>query len=328
MIPLFFEEADTALITQIESDLSGTIKRNGRNLAIRNPITFASSPAIVLNDPTDARDNTYEVDSVAVTPVWDYVNEPNAERDGSIAGPPREVQKMIRVSGFVRATGMAQLYDNIAALNRAFNPVLTYNTDLASSEFDVGFVPLKFYTPTDNTSDWANGYIAQQYYVRALSMPVDATTKFDDFSARFVIELLAVDPRKYEQTTQLAERTGSGDLSIVNAKATYDSWPIVKITFVGAPAGDFRYKFSAGIESLKAVEFESTDLSDAAGETLVIDHQKRIAYYDDDDEDKTFAIKSGSKFFRILGGETQTMNFTANLPANASVDVIWRRAFV
>lgn len=330
MIPIFIEESDTDLITQIETDLSATVKINGRKLPIRNPITFASSPAIVLNDPTDARDNTYEIDSIAVNPVWDFINEPNAERDGSIAGEPREVNKMLRITGFVRASSLAQLNDNIAALNRAFNPVLAYTLDSETTDFDIGFLPLKFYTPTANTSDWADGYIAQQYYVRSISLPVDTSSKFDDFSARFVIELLAVDPRKYEQTTQLLERTGAGSVAANNALATYDSWPIVKITFTTIPAGDFSYRITAGTvgnEVGKVINLESTELADSAGETLVIDHQKRIAYYEDDDENKIAAVKSTSKFWRLMPGST-TINFTANTPADAAIDIIWRRAFV
>lgn len=331
MIPIFLEEGSTALVTKIETDLAGTIKTNGRNLPVKNPITYMSSPAIVLNDPTDDRDDTYDIDDIAINVAWDAVVEPMPDRDGSLAGEPREIQKIIRIKGWVRGQSLAHLYDKINDLNRAFNPMLTFNSDLeAGSDFDIGFVPLKFYTPTTNTTAFPNGFIAHQYYVRSLSVPVDVSTKFDDYNARFNIVLLAVDGRKYEQTTQLYERTGAGlGFSVDNDDATYPSWPTVKMTFVGAPSADIAYNYAAGeaaTELSRIVRLEADELTDAAGKTLVIDHQYRRAYYEASGADKTAAIKGSSRFFQIVPG-TNLLNITG-MDADVAVDIIWRRAFI
>lgn len=298
---------------------------------IKNPLVYASNPQITLNDPTDSFDNTYDIENVGINPVWDATTEPSADRDGLQVGEPREIQKIITINGFVRASNLAKLNDKIAALNRSFNPVLTYASDAENSEFDIGFIPLKFAVTTSDTVNWPDGYIQQQYYVRSIQLPVGVNTKFDDFNARFQIALLTADPRRYEQTTQLAEFTGDFGLSgntIDNSLATYPSWPIITLTFVTAPSADISLRYrddSAPVLQLsRIVKLKANELTDAAGKTLIIDFQARMAEYTNG-TDKTDAIQPDTRFFEFVPGNLAIRS--ANLDVDVATDIIWRRAF-
>lgn len=324
MIPIFFDDSASALITQIQTDLGGTVKTSGRDLPIRNPITYKSVPQIVLNSPIDARDDTYEVDDISIQPMWDENMEPHSDRDGSQVGEPREVQKIIRISGWVRAPSLAKLYDKIAALNRAFNPVLARIDDNANA-FNTGFMKLQFYTPTADTGAWGATFIAQEYRARSIDLPVPITTKFDDLSARFRIMLRVADGRRYQQAELTATRTGSGTVSVANSLATYPSWPIIELAFTTAASTDITIERTNNPTYGRVTRLEADRLTDSAGKTLQIDMQARSAKYVGG-ADKTDALQASSRFFDLLHAGTNTINFTG-LPADCGVTVKWHRAF-
>jgi hypothetical protein len=323
MIPLYFSEDDAALITQIETDLVGTVKTNGRDLPIRNPIMYASVPAIVLNSPCDPRDDTYEVDDVAIQPMWDENMEPHADRDGSQVGEPREVQKIIRIRGWVRAPSLAKLYDNINALNRAFNPVLSRIDDY-ENEYNTGFLDLDFYVPTDDGA-YASGFIPQKYKVRSIDLPVPSTTKFDDFNARFEIVLRTADGRRYHQTESTATRTGNGNVTANNTLATYPSWPIIDLDFTTAVSTDITIERTNNPTYGRITRLVATALTDSAGKVLRIDMQARTAKYVGG-ADKTAALRADSRFFDLLHAGNNTITF-AGLPSDCDVTVRWNRAY-
>lgn len=289
----------------------------------RNPLVYGSNPTITLNDPTDDPDDTYLVEDVDVSPTYDMRSEPNSDRDGTQSGQPRKLQLMIAIRGWVKAPSHAALYDKISALNRAFDPILTYLND-SSSTFDRGFMALDFNVPTTNTDDYATGLIASRYYAQSLKVPVPTTTKFDGLAARFVIILRCNDPRRYWQTLSENEDTGPFALPVDNTLATYPSWPIIEIDFTTVPAGDItivRDSHSA------TITLESTELADSSGHTLTIDTQARTATYEDG-TNKITALQPSSRFFPINPAVNHNVTFGANTPANAVVRVIWRRAFV
>ena len=323
MIPLYLTRGGLAA-AQLAADWA-PLEFTGTS-DVRNLIRFADE--IELHSPFVDGESAalYEVEDIGISPAYDAVVEPQADRDGSIGGEPREVQKLITIRGFVRAGSIEMLMDAIVDLNRAFHPVLSYNQDLEDgSTADIGFRELNFLFPTESSP----GYIYQRYYVRPINLPVPITTKFDDLNARFNIILLAVDPRRYKQTLSTASRTGNGTLTINNLEATYPSWPEVRIAFTTIPASDITYQYTTAgapiIESGRVVTLESTELADSAGETLVIEHQHRRAYYNDDEEDKTGALKVTSRFFEIQP-VSHTLTF-AGLPSDAVVTVNWRKAF-
>lgn len=291
-------------------------------MPIKNKLTFGSTPSIILNNPADNADSTYDVETVGISPAYDETVEPNADRDGSISGEPRELQKIITIQGFIRATSLAALYDKIAALHRAFNPVLDWTGDTTND--DRGFLPLKFAVPTTDTTSWPLGYKLCQYYVRPIRLAVPTMTKFDDFTARFTLTLRAIDPRLYEQSEQTANRTGAGNVTANNSLSTYGSWPVITLAFTTIPSTDiviYRNESQVG-----AVHLESTELSDSSGETLTIDFRHRTAEYSDG-TNKVRAMKSFSRFQPMLPASSNTWVFE-NLPADCVATVTWRRAFV
>lgn len=288
---------------------------------IKNPITYASSPSIILNDPTNAADDMYDVEDVAISPAYDETVEPNADSDGSISGPPRETQKIITMRGFTRAQNHAHLLDKIAALNRAFNPVLAYDAD--ADIVNRGFLPIKFAVTTEDTVNWPAGYIPQQYFVRSLRLPVPVTTKFDDFNARFNIMLRAADPRRYHQTASTAVRTGSGSVTVDNLLATYPSWPTITLAFVTAVSSDITITRTNSQNG--SVVLLAAQLTDSANKTLTIDYASRTAEYTTG-TDKVKALKSTSQFQDVVQAASNAFSFT-NLPADCNVTITWRRAF-
>lgn len=312
MIPLYLDKTAPIAIHGVATPTSHDIK---------NPITYMSLPAIILNDPTNARDNMYDVEDVSVSASYDETVEPNADRDGSISGPPRELQKILTIRGFVRATSHAALVDKIAALNRAFNPVLAWRSD--SDIVNRGFLPLKFAVPTADTTSWPDGYIPQQYYARPIRVPVPVTTKFDDFNARFTIALRLADPRRYHQTVSTASRTGDGNVTVSNDLATYPSWPSIALDFTTAAAADINIVRTNSANG--AVTLLAAQLTDSANKVLTLDYANHAATYAAGNN-KIAAVKSTSSFQDVVEGATNTFSFT-NLPADCVVTITWRRAF-
>jgi hypothetical protein len=292
-----------------------------RGMPIKNKLTFGSTPEIILNNPADSADSTYDVETIGISPAYDETVEPNADRDGSISGEPRELQKIITIQGFIRATSLAGLYDKIAALHRAFNPVLDWMGDTTND--NRGFLPLKFAVPTTDTVSWPLGYKLCQFYVRPIRLAVPTMTKFDDFTARFTLTLRAVDPRMYEQTTQSANRTGSGNVACANALATYPSWPVITLAFTTIPSANITIKRNENQVGTVALDY--TKLADSAGKTLEIDYQRRTAEYNSG-LDKTSALLASSQFQDLAPASTNTYVFT-NLPSDCVATVTWRRAF-
>lgn len=322
MIPLYLESTDTALITQIQTDLSGTLVFPIKGSPIRNPVTYASTPALVLNSPLSDIDNLFEIDDVGINPAYDAIQEPKPDRDGLVTGQPREIQKIIRLRGWVKAASLAKLNDKIAVLNEAFNPVNTYAND-ASSVYDRGFVPLKFYQPTNDTANWPNGYIPMQYYVRPVDMPVSVSTKFDDYQARFSVPLLAADPRKYHQTLSSNDDDGASFIPANNLLASYNSYPILEMVFSVIPTADIGITLTG---NLNVIYLDKTQLTDAAGKTLIIDTQARTVQYSNG-TDKSVALKSTSRFFSIAARSNVSVQF-AGADISSRNWIKWRRAFV
>jgi hypothetical protein len=311
MIPLYLDpDAPLAL---------HSITAPPRNMLIRNKLTFSSTPSIVLNNPADDPDDTYDVETVGISPAWDETVEPNADRDGSVSGEPRETQKIITIQGFIRATSLSKLNDKIAALHRAFNPVLDWLGDTANP--DRGFLPLKFAVETTDTATWSDGYILQQYYVRPIRLAVPTMTKFDDHNARFTLTLRAVDPRRYEQSTQSAQRTGAGNVTTNNSKATYPSWPTISLAFVTAPSSNITIYRTENQEGTVTLDYTKL----AGNKTLTLDYQKRTAEYTSG-EDKTAALLATSRFQDVEAAVSNIWVF-AGLPNDCVVTITWRRAF-
>jgi hypothetical protein len=279
-------------------------------LPIKNKLTWTSTPSIVLNDPLDDPDDTYKVEDISISPVWDEVIEPNVDRDGALAAVPREVQKVISIRGFIHAPSLAKLYDKMTALNRAFNPVL--------SDFQL----LKFAQTTTDTDSWPTGYILQQYVGRSIELPVPVTTKYDDHNARFEILIRSVDPAKYEQVEQEATRTGNGNLTLDNLLATYGSWPTITIDTTASPAAGEYVITRDGTSQAIRIDGDAVP----ASETITIDVENRTAV--DSSGDSVIGIlKPSTQFFQVRPAEDDIWS-VSGMAAGTDITIAWRRAFV
>ena len=284
----------------------------------KNSITYRG---LNINNAADDEADTYIIEDISESPTWQQNLEPFPDRDGSQTYQPFDLFKMFRVRGWARATSLRKLYDSISAINQKFHPVLAYNAD--TSTFNKGYLPLTFNVPTNDTANYATGLIACQYYVQAQRPPIAQDTKFNGLNARIDFLLRAADPRRYQQTTSSANRTGNGTITCVNTLATYPSYPVITIvTSVTAPSGSLTLTRTSPAAS-GAVTITGSQIT--TSKTYVLDMQART--FVNGAIDKIAAIAGGSQFFDLSEGVSNTVT-VAGFPADATITVTWLRAFV
>lgn len=290
----------------------------GTGLGEKNAITFRT---INFNNKNDDEKSTYIIEEVIESDVWQQAYEPYPNRDGSQSYEPFMLYKLFRVRGWVRGATLAELFDKIETINKTFNPIVCYNADSASS-YNRGYLPITFDVPTADTTNYATGKIASQYYVQALGPPVAVESKFDNLSARIDFILRAVDPRRYLQTTSSGNRTGNGTIVVDNSLASIRSWPVITIALPsGAPSGTATIATS---ENSKVVSIDLSQL--AASTTYTLDMQAATFVKTSDGTNKIAAINGTSQYFDLLA-KSQTLTF-AGFAASTSLTVTWRRAFL
>lgn len=283
----------------------------------KNLITFRS---LALNNPADEEKDTYHIEEIAESDLWQQTFEPKPDRDGSQGYEPFVLYKLFQVRGWVRATSLAALFDKIETLNKTFHPVNCYLAD--TSSFNKGYLPIDFNVPTADTTNYATGLIASRYYVQALRLPVQVESKFDGLNARIDFTMRAIDPRRYRQTTSSTNRTGSGGLTVDNSLASYRSWPTITIALPsGAPAGTYTISTS---ENSKVISIDATQL--AASTSYTLDSEGKTFVKTSDGTNKIAALLGGSQLFDLLA-KSQTITFTS-FPAGTTLTVTWRRAFL
>lgn len=280
-----------------------------------NLLTFRS---LEINKPSDPEDDTFRIEEIAESDIWQQAFEPFPNRDGAQVYEPFMMYKLFQVRGFVKAPTLAKLFDKIELLNKTFNPINCYLAD--TSTFNKGYLPLDFNVPTTDTGTYGSGLIPSRYYVQAIRPPVVIETKFDGLTARIDFILRAVDPRRYLQTTSSGNRTGDGTLVLDNSLASYRSFPTITIALPGgAPAGTATISTS---ESSKVVSIDLSQLS--ASTTYTLDMQGRT--FVTGATNKIAAITGSSQFFDLLA-KSQTLTF-AGFAAGTGLTVVWRRAFL
>lgn len=283
----------------------------------KNSITFRT---LNINNAADDETDTYLIEDVSESDAWQQAMEPYPDRDGSQTYEPFAMSKIFRVRGWVKSTTLRKLYDKIETINEKFHPVKTYLADTAT--YNRGYLPITFDVPTNDTANYATGLIPSQYYVQALRLPVNMSSKFQGFNARIDFLLRAADPRRYLQSSSSANRTGNGTISCNNTLAGYPSYPVITIVTTTAPSGTptiARTSPTGGTISF-------TGASLAGSKTYILDTQAKT-FKESGGTDKISALVGGSKFFDIQDGVSNTITL-ASWPTDVVVTVAWVRAFL
>jgi hypothetical protein len=186
--------------------------------------------SLTLNNPSDAADNTYEVNVVAAHPQLDSIDDPNPDDDGTEIYRARKIRLVVSIAGTIRSTTIAGMYDKIKALMAAFDPAKASHENPTTQ----GFLAYDFSTPTLNTTTYPTGLVSCRYYARARTLYVPTISEYSGQSSFFTLELEMADPRRYEQT----QATLAGDGTATN-RGDYRTWPTLTITCTGAGSATY-----------------------------------------------------------------------------------------
>jgi hypothetical protein len=262
--------------------------------------------------------DAYPVDTVVVNPRWDATTEPMPQQDGMEAYAPRRLSTLIRVDGMVKASSVAQLHDRIESLTVAFDPVRATTENPAT--YDAGFLPFTFSVPTENTAVHAGGLIPMQYNARSIALPVDRVSKYEGDSVPFSIILQAADPRRYYQSSRAHTMTALSDV-VDNSVATYESWPVVRVTMSGVGATYWHIDNPGDLKNGLALDLSSL----GNGQQIDIDMRRHTIKQVDNGANR-MDLYLGGEFLSLVPG-TQTIEIH-NTTGIASVVLTWTWAFV
>jgi len=273
----------------------------------RMPITING---LVLNDPDDAHDNTYEVNSIAVSTAVDTLTEARQNRDGLELYGSKKLNFLVRIDGMIRATTMGVLYDKIADLAESLDPATISYSDATA------LVNVEFSTPTDDFLNYPSGLISCKYLARPRTIPSPAVSQFTGTVSPFSIELLVSDPRRYLATATTKTSTGSID----NSLATYRSWPTLTLNMGGAGSATYAIALTTSLGT-KTLTLDLSGRSN--GQVVTVDFAKKKITVG---STETPSIYVSGDFWEIMpeSGMTLAASNTTNV---SSFSLSWNRAF-
>ena len=189
------------LVTHLPAAAGGGVGVGTNNPDTKNPYYFNTS--FVINDPTDASTDTYELVAVSVVDQFSLTTEPLPQEDGMQSGIPRKVRKLIHMEGIVHASTLGALEYAAMQMHRYLDPVNAFWDDSGSTMAqDKGFMDLVFSVPTTDTTNYPTGLITVEAFVRSVQRPVTSMSKLQGYNARFQIAFEMIDPRFYHSTSQ------------------------------------------------------------------------------------------------------------------------------
>jgi len=281
----------------------GIFDNDGRRLSI-------SVNGLIINNPQDDHDNTYEVNSVAVSTAIDTLTEARQSRDGLEMYGSRKLNFLVKIDGMIRAKTMGGLYDKVSAMAEALDPgTITYSS--ATSLINVDFS-----TPTDDYINYSDGKIPCRYLARPRTIPTPAISQFTGTVSPFSIELIVSDPRRYLTTTTTKTATGSID----NSLATYRSWPTLTLNMGGAGSATYAIALTSSVGT-KTLTLNLSSRTN--GQVVTVDFaNKKISV----GTTETPSIYASGDFWEILPetGMTLAASNTTNV---SSFSLSWNRAF-
>ena len=281
----------------------GIFDNDGKRL----PITING---LVLNSPDDDHDNTYEVNSIAVSTAVDTLTEARQFRDGLEMYGSRKLNFLIRIDGMIRAKTMGNLYDKISSMAKYLDPgTITYPT--ATS-----LVNVLFSTPTDDYLNYPSGLISCKYLARPRTIPTPTVSQFTGTVSPFTIELVVSDPRRYLSTATTKAATGSID----NSLATYRSWPTLTLNMGGAGSATYSISLTSSLGT-KTLTLNLSARSN--GQVVTVDFaNKKVSV----GTTETPSIYVSGEFWEMMPESGLTLG-AANTSNVSSFSLSWSRAF-
>lgn len=290
----------------------------GHKLGTRLAMTYNG---LTLNNPADAPDDTYEVNTIVYGSAYDQSFDSDPAADGTEIGNVRRTQLLFRLDGTIRAPSMAKLFDKRVALAKAFDPALAAYKNaqptgpIGLTPANWGVLPFDFSTPTLDTANYASGLVPSRYYARSRGGVYVPSSQQTGHAGFFSAEMVVPDPRRYWQTGSEMDDGGTLD----NSLADYPSWPTIEIRMLGAGDTDYTITRTGTYSTASLV----LDLSASAASRLVTVDMKNHRIYEGSTEHMDFLV-SGS--FWEIEPTSQTITITNDTNVDYTA-ILWRRAW-
>lgn len=269
---------------------------------------------LTFNQEVSDKKNGIFISNVRSATLIQAVQEAREFTDGMEVYPAYKRSRRILLDGEISSSTLGGLFDRIEAFAVAFDPALVSHNNPDTN----GFLPLDFYVPTADTTNWPlvtypNG-IPCRYYVRAEAPFEPSATQLRGLSLDLIgYSLLAADPSRYLQSTSQLTGAGTAD----NTLADYYSYPTLTIAMTGAGNAAFAIGNSTVGKTL------TLNLSGLVnGDSVAIDMQARKIMVNGVSHPTLYV--SGDYFWIEPGSNTITVTNTTN----ASPTLTWRSAFV
>jgi hypothetical protein len=253
----------------------------------------------------------YQLDNAVPLTQLDSISDPHQTRDGMESYDVRKVARIFRVEGIIRARTLAELFDKQKALVAAFDPAKVAHNNPST----YGYLAYDFSVPTEDTANYATGLVPSRYYLRARSLPEPVVSSYTAMTARFGLELVARDPRRYLQSTSSIAAAGS----LNNSLADYRSWPTLTLNMSGAGSA------TAAITNTTSLGAKTLTLNLSGcvnTDVVIVDMESRTITKNGV---STPSLYVSGDWFEIEPA-TQTIA-TANFTNVGSWSLVWRRAF-
>lgn len=212
----------------------GIFDDDGNRLAITFNSPVGSN--LVLNNPADPEDDTYQVNTVSIAEQLDFVSDPHPNRDGLEVYAPRKVQKLLVIEGVIHAPTLAKLFDK--------KHDLVWHTDPALAVHAVGPAyitrELDFYRPTTDTTNFPTGLMHLVYKVQARTVHFPTSSMYTGNSCLFRLEFMVPDPLCYAySSTTITSFPYAGALT-----TEFPVWPTYIHWQMASGAGSASFTFT------------------------------------------------------------------------------------
>ena len=251
---------------------------------------------LTLNNPADAINNTYQIDSVTPATQFDTITDPSPGSDGMEAYNVFKAARLLTLKGVIRAPSVAALYDKVKLLALSFDPAKITHENPSG-----GFLKMTFSVPTLDLTDYSTGLVPSFYYARPRDIPEPTDSTLMGTDLPFKIDMLLIDPNRYYQTQ--SSQTGAG--AIANTLADYRSYPTITITMAGAGSATYTYGLTNSIDA--AVSLVLNLSSTVNTDVITVDPQNARILKNGTDATGTFYV-SGA--YPLIEPGTNTVTLT------------------